>query len=102
MTDAFVSYSHLDREFAVQLNSALTNAGKTIWIDEADIPSGSRWAEDLRMAIEDADTFVFVISPDSVAEGRYSLTELTFARSKWNSPNGRVLPIMLLRTVTVH
>jgi tetratricopeptide (TPR) repeat protein len=43
---------------------------------------------------KDSDIFIFLISSDSVAEGRYTLTELTFARHKWPDPNGRVLPVM--------
>ena len=52
MSDAFISYSHLDRDFSVRLQTALKGAGKAIWVDETDIPSGSRWAEDLKVAIE--------------------------------------------------
>jgi len=48
VSDAFISYSHLDRDFAIHLQTALKNSGKAIWVDEADIPSGSRWAEDLK------------------------------------------------------
>jgi hypothetical protein len=67
VSDAFISYSHLERDFAVRLQRALKESGKLIWVDESEIPSGARWAEDLKGAIEDADSFVFVISPDSVA-----------------------------------
>src|ERR1039458_7984748 len=57
VSDAFISYSHLDREFAVRLQRALRDSEKAIWVDESDIPSGARWAEDLKGAIEDADSF---------------------------------------------
>jgi hypothetical protein len=36
------------------------------------------------------------ISSDSVAEGRYALTE--FARRKWTDPSGRVLPVLVRKT----
>jgi WD40 repeat protein len=62
--DAFLSYSHLDRGFAVRLHQALLDAGKDVWLDEEDILPASKWAKDLKDAIESADTFVVVISPD--------------------------------------
>jgi hypothetical protein len=93
MSDSFISYSHLDRGFAVHLQSALKSSGKTIWVDETDIPSGSRWAEDLKVAIEDADSFVFVISPDSVASEECKM-ELSYAVEL----HKRIIPLNLRAT----
>ena len=93
MSDAFISYSHLDRDFAIHLQTALKNSGKAIWVDEADIPSGSRWAEDLKEAIEDADTFVFVISPDS-AGSEECKKELDYAVQL----HKRIIPVNLRHT----
>ena len=61
--DAFISYSHRDRAFATRLHQALLERGKRVWVDEDDIPPASRWAEDLKLAIESSDSAVFVISP---------------------------------------
>ena len=93
MSDAFISYSHRDRDFAFHLQTALKNSGKAIWVDEADIPSGSRWAEDLKKAIEDADTFLFVISPDS-AGSEECKKELSYAAEL----HKRIIPINLRPT----
>jgi uncharacterized protein YkuJ len=93
VSDAFISYSHLDRDFAIHLQTALKNSGKAIWVDEADIPSGSRWAEDLKEAIEDADTFVFVISPDS-AGSEECKKELDYAVQL----HKRIIPVNLRHT----
>jgi WD40 repeat protein len=65
--DAFLSYSHLDRSFAVRLHQALLDAGKDVWLDEEDILPASKWAKDLKDAIEGADSFVVVITPDWAA-----------------------------------
>ena len=40
------------------------------------------------------DLFVFLITPQSVAPGHYTLTELKFAEQRWGHPAGRVLPVM--------
>ena len=93
MSDAFISYSHLDRDFAVHLQTALKSSGKAVWVDEADIPSGSRWAEDLKEAIEDADAFVFVISPDSAGSDECK-KELSYAVEL----HKRLIPVNLRQT----
>jgi len=41
---------------------------------------------------------LFLISPDSVAESSYTLTELAMAQSKWPHPDGAVLPVMIRDT----
>jgi TIR domain len=63
VSDVFLSYSRLDREFALRLHAALVARGKDVWVDEEDIPPTARWREELRAAIETADSFVFLISP---------------------------------------
>ncbi len=66
MSDAFISYSRRDGDFARQLVAALEAHGKTGWLDVEDIPPASRWDGELKHAIEGADAFVFVMSPDSI------------------------------------
>ena len=65
--DAFISYSHQDREFALRLRNALTSRGKTVWLDEAAIHGGADWHAALLRAIERSYVFVFLVSPASVA-----------------------------------
>jgi hypothetical protein len=93
VSDAFISYSHRDRDFVVRLQAALKGAGKEIWVDEADIPSGSRWADDLREAIEEADSFIFAISPDSAAS-----TECTQELSYAVTLHKRIIPLNVRAT----
>jgi WD40 repeat protein len=65
--DAFISYSHHDREFAARLRDALRERGKRVWLDETGIRPAERWEEALAQAIESADAFLFLISPQSAA-----------------------------------
>ncbi|MBI1279036.1 MAG: TIR domain-containing protein [Anaerolineaceae bacterium] len=66
MTDVFISYSRKDKEFVHQLNDALAAQNRNTWVDWEDIPATADWWKEIASGIEEADAFVFVISPDSV------------------------------------
>ena len=89
MADVFVSYSRKDKEFAQILHDALENSQQKTWVDWKDIlPTSERWHETER-AIEGADTFIFVISPDSIIS-EYCGKEIEHA----DRLNKRILPIV--------
>lgn len=72
--------------------------GHEVFFDKEDLPPGRGYNELIRSAIENCDLFIFMISPESVAKGRYTLTELKIAAKKWPNPAGHVLPVMLVPT----
>lgn len=78
MKDFFVSYARDDIEFARALHDALTKDGKGVWIDWEGILPTAVWLQEIYSAIEAAHTFVFVISPSSVAS-ETCLKELSHA-----------------------
>ena len=67
MSDVFISYSRKDKEFVSNLYTAFERSQGNIWVDWKDIPPTSDWWKEIEKGIEAAATFVFVISPDSVA-----------------------------------
>ena len=67
MADAFISYSRKDKDFVSTLYAAFERSQKNIWVDWNNIPLTSDWWAEIEKGIEGADTFVFVISPDSIA-----------------------------------
>jgi hypothetical protein len=67
MTDVFISYSHKDKEFVSTLYAAFERNKKNIWVDWKKILPASDWWAEIKKGIESADTFLFVISPDSIA-----------------------------------
>ncbi len=67
MADVFLSYSRRDSDFVRRLHARLSQDGRDIWVDWEDIPLSADWWKEIREAIEATDTFVFVISPDSLA-----------------------------------
>ncbi len=67
MTDVFISYSRKDKEFVLRLHDALQERGRNAWVDWEGIPPSAEWMKEINSAIEAADTFVFVITPNSIA-----------------------------------
>ncbi|MEJ5224634.1 MAG: TIR domain-containing protein [Anaerolineales bacterium] len=63
----FISYSRKDKDFVRRLNDSLDAGGVDAWVDWEGIPLSSDWMEEITRAIEGADAFLFVISPDSLA-----------------------------------
>jgi formylglycine-generating enzyme required for sulfatase activity len=86
----FISYSRRDStEFADELVAGLELAGFAPFLDRHDIAAGEKWEERLGGLIEQADTVVFVISPEAVKSERCSWeVERTLRQSK------RLLPVV--------
>ena len=89
MPDAFISYARTDsRQFVVRLRQALVEHGKEPWVDLEEIPPASIWEDELRQAIAESDSFVFVISP-AAATSEHCRRELDEALRL----NKRILPL---------
>jgi WD40 repeat protein len=65
--DLFISYAHEDSEFVVRLRQALSARGREVWVDTEGIEPADRWRGSAQEAIERTDSFVFVLSPASLA-----------------------------------
>jgi hypothetical protein len=85
----FISYSRKDQLFARKLRDSIEAAGETAWTDWIDIPYGSDWWEQITKGIAAANTFVFIISPDSIAS-EVCNDEIKYAHSQ----NKRIIPIL--------
>jgi hypothetical protein len=93
----FMSYASEDRDPAEQIALALGPVHR-VFFDRDALPPGGDFNTRIRAAIADADGMIFLISPDSVQAGSYTLTELELARENWGHPLGRVLPVMVRAT----
>jgi tetratricopeptide (TPR) repeat protein len=94
----FLSYSTTDRDLADRIRLALLAEHHTVFFDRDDLAPGLAYDARIAEAIDQADVFLFLISPESVMEGRYTLTELGLAKRKWSHPNRHVLPVMIRAT----
>ena len=66
MADVFISYSRKDIEFAQRIHQELEARDREPWVDWQDIPPKAEWVDEVYAGIQAADTFLFIISPDSV------------------------------------
>jgi len=91
----FLSYAAQDRNLAEAVSLALRAQGHTVFFDRTDLPPGEEYDLRIRRGIEKSQLFVFLLSPDSVDAGSYTLTELGIAQRVWQHPTGKVLPIVI-------
>lgn len=90
MAKVFISYSRKDIEFARKLTSKLQEDGLDFWIDWEGIPPTVDWRREIEKGIEEADVFLFLISPDS-AKSKICAEEIDCA-----AKNGkRLIPIVV-------
>ncbi len=66
-TDVFISYSRRDQEFVRWLNERFQEDGRQPWIDWSGIEAGEEWWPSILRGIDAAETFIFVLGPDSIA-----------------------------------
>lgn len=91
----FLSYSRANQDLATRINGALVAAGFDTFMDTKDLPLGEEYNARIKLAVDDADLFIFLASKNSVRPGSYAMTELSFAEQKWPNPSGYVLPVLL-------
>ncbi len=67
MAEIFISYSREDKEFVRRLDEELKRRNREAWVDWEGIPPGDTWEKTIYGAIEATNTFIFVLTPDSIA-----------------------------------
>src|SRR6266508_3173459 len=65
MASLFISYSRKDIEVARRLTDAFKGQELDFWIDWEGIPPTVDWWKEIEKGIEEADIFLFLLSPDS-------------------------------------
>ena len=90
MNDVFISYSRKDQAFVKKLFDALTDQKRETWVDWEGIPPTAEWLAEVYAAIDAANAFIYVISPDSTSSEICQL-ELKHAINQ----NKRLIPVLL-------
>ena len=94
-TKVFISYSRKDGNFVRSLNDALAAVQREVWVDWEDIPASAEWLAEIEGAIEGAQAFVFVLSPDSVTSEVCAIESV--ARRTTMKSNGTIRNIEHIR-----
>jgi TIR domain len=94
----FISYASEEGEPAKEIALALRGEGHDVFLDRSQLPEGDAYNARIRQAIRDCDLLVFLVSPEALSAGRYTLTELKFAEEKWPRPAGHLLPVIVKPT----
>ena len=93
MTQVFLSYPTQERETMEKIRSSLRRESITVWTNSTDIQTGEAFEDAIDRGIEEADNFVYLLSPDSI-DSTYCQKELELAVSL----NKRVIPILVRET----
>jgi hypothetical protein len=94
MTSLFISYSRKDIDSARKLTEAFKGKDLDFWIDWEGIPPTVDWWKEIEKGIEEADIFLFLLSPDS-ARSKVCKQEIEHA-----AKNGKRLIPVVVREMT--
>lgn len=89
----FLCHASEDAEPAGGIAVALCQAGCKVFFDEHSLPPGGDYHKRIHAAIRKCNLFVFLMTPESLKLGKYTINELEFARERWKNPAGHVLPV---------
>lgn len=92
----FISYSHADSRFLDQLRFALVPYERTaelaIWADPL-VEAGQEWRNEIFANLDDADIFVLLLSPRSVASDFVINKELPLALDRWKMGQCEIMSV---------
>jgi hypothetical protein len=86
----FISYSRVNKEFALKLASELRSSGFSVWLDQLDIPTGARWDDEVERALDECEIFMVILTPASSNSDNVR-DEISYAIDA----RKRILPVLL-------
>lgn len=92
-TDVFLAYSRVDIDTARKINYELQVSGKNTWFDMESISQSANIRAEMQKGIEEANNFVFLISPNAVSSD-YCNEEVEYAVSL----SKRIVPVLIKPT----
>jgi hypothetical protein len=84
------SYSRVNKDFALRLAKELKLEGFNVWLDQLDIPAGSRWDREVEKALKECEIFMIILTPASI-NSENVLDEIGYTIDKGK----RILPVLL-------
>ncbi len=86
----FLSYSRANKDFAIKLAKELKAEGFLVWLDQLDIPAGSRWDREVERALKESEIFMIILTQASV-DSENVMDEIGYAIDT----RKRFLPVLL-------
>lgn len=86
----FISYSRVNKQFALKLARELKAAGFPVWLDLLDIPTGARWDDEIETALRECGIFMTILTPASIISEN-AKDEIGYAIDHGK----RILPVLL-------
>jgi len=86
----FISYSRVDKAFALRLGEGLRAAGYNVWLDLQNIPHGTNWDLEVQRGLETSDVMLVLLSPTASASEN--------VKDEWNyfiEKKRRIIPVMI-------
>lgn len=94
----FLSFASEYEDDVKRVAVALRGEHHDVFFSADDLPPGKTYHAQIREAVAASDIFIFFISPESVTQDRYTITELDFAEERWPAPGTNVLPVLIAKT----
>jgi hypothetical protein len=92
--DLFISYSHVDEEWVLQLFASLRQRGVDAWLDQEALDPGAEFPTWVEMGIQESRAFGIVITPASM-HSQWVRRELSIALELHQQHRIRLIPIRL-------
>lgn len=96
----FISYSHKDEEWRAKLSPNLDLLQRegliNVWHDQKIVP-GTRWGDEIRRNLEEADIYVFLMSTDLLVSDYILHYELPIALKRHAENKSRLVPVVVRR-----
>jgi hypothetical protein len=89
MAQVFISYSRKDLQFVQQFAQTLMSNGVDVWWDLSSLQGGDNWTNEIPQAIDNCDSCIVVLSPNSV-ESEWVQKEYTYALKR----KKRIIPLL--------
>jgi hypothetical protein len=89
--NVFISHAFTDTKLAERVTSTLREAGFHVWGIDRVLP-GDNWAESLYKAIDESDSMLVLLTPNSV-HSRHVESEISYALGK-RKYKGRLIPVL--------
>lgn len=94
----FISYPSEKFREAERLSISLLEDNHKVFFDNTNLPKGESYDKLIREELRISNFLIFLVCPEAVDAGSYTLTELQLFQKKYPKPSGHVLPVMIAPT----